>query len=94
LVLQVKDAAASRWNPNEASEPELKLRAALVKMLEGENHTNIQPFGFKIVSGPDGKYRRIDTAVIADDCAVIADHRHVMTVRSAERLYSLIAFIE
>lgn len=90
LTLQVDDLVAEQRNHTEAEEGHV--RSALVKMLE-KDHTNVQPFYSKRVYGPGGKFKEIDAAAIAPDCAVVAEQKHVMSMKGVEQLQRLIAFI-
>ena len=75
------------------------MRNKLVKMLEEENHTNVQPFCEKKVFGPkdkkdEYKFKEVDAAAIAEGCAIVAEHKHVMSIKGVEQLQRLITFIE
>jgi hypothetical protein len=97
LILQVDDAVA--WQRNHAKAEERHVRNKLVKMLEEENHTNVQPFCEKKVFGPkdkknEYKFKEVDAAAIAEGCAIVAEHKHVMSIKGVEQLQRLITFIE
>ena len=70
------------------------MRAALVKLLEEENHTNIRLFCDQEITGPDGFSSEVSAAAIADDCAVVAEYKNVLNPEGALQLVSLISSIE
>ena len=84
----------SAWQRNHIEAEERHVRSALVKMLKDEGHTNVQPVCFKRVYGPGGLSKEVDAAAIAEGCAMVAEHKHVMGSKGAEQLLKLIAFIK
>ena len=54
----------------------------------------MEPVCFKRVTGPGGKFKEIDAAAIAEGCAIVAEHKHVVGSKGAEQLRKLIAFIK
>ena len=82
------------WQQNETTAEERHVRSALVKMLEKEDHTNVQAIGFKKVYGPGDKYKDIDAAAIAEGCAMVAEHKDVMSIKGVQQLQRLITFIK
>ncbi|KAG7670019.1 hypothetical protein NADE_006263 [Nannochloris sp. 'desiccata'] len=88
----VDDVAA--WQRNHTEAEERHLRNKLVKMLQEENHTNVEPVCLKRVTGPGGKFKEIDAAAIAASCAMVAEYKHVMSIKGVQQLQRLITFIE
>jgi hypothetical protein len=82
------------WQRNHTEAEERHVRNKLVKMLEEENHTKVEPVCFKRVTGPGGKFKELDAAAVAEGCAVVAEHKHVMSIKGVEQLQRLITFIE
>ena len=48
----------------------------------------------KRVYGPGGLSKEVDAAAIAEGCALVAEHKHVMSIKGVEQLLTLIAFIK
>lgn len=65
-----------------------------MKYLEQSGHANVRPLCLKIVSGPGGRAREIDAAAIADNCAIVIEHKNLMDIEGAVQLASLVEFIE
>ncbi|KAH7623391.1 hypothetical protein NADE_002580 [Nannochloris sp. 'desiccata'] len=86
----VDDVAA--WQRSHAEAEERHVRSALVKLLQ-KDHTDVEPFCSKRVYGPGGKFKEIDAAAISSDCAMVAEHKHVMSMKGVEQLQRAIAFI-
>ena len=82
------------WQRNHTGAEERHVRNKLVKMLKDEGHTNVQPVCFKRVYGPGGLSKEVDAAAIAEGCALVAEHKHVMSIKGVEQLLRLITFIE
>ncbi|KAG7674708.1 hypothetical protein NADE_007998 [Nannochloris sp. 'desiccata'] len=89
LRKRVDDLAA--WQRSHAEAEERHVRSALVKLLQ-KDHTDVEPFSSKRVYGPGGKFKEIDAAAISPDCAMVAEHKHVMSMKGVEQLQRAIAF--
>ncbi|KAH7621183.1 hypothetical protein NADE_009231 [Nannochloris sp. 'desiccata'] len=90
LRKRVDDMAA--WQRSHAEAEERHVGSALVKLLQ-KDHTDVEPFSSKSVYGPGGKFKEIDAAAISPDCAMVAGHKHVMSMKGVEQLQRAIAFI-
>ncbi|KAH7619183.1 hypothetical protein NADE_006028 [Nannochloris sp. 'desiccata'] len=82
------------WQKNQKNCSERKLVEQAVKFLEDSGHANVRPFCLKKVTGPGSLKKEIDAAAIADNCAVVIEHKNVMDEDGAAQLADLVAFIE
>ena len=79
---------------NQSDSSERKLVDKAVKYLQQTGHANVRPLCLKIVSGPGGRAREIDAAAIADNCALVVEHKNLMDSKGADQLASVVEFIE
>ncbi len=82
------------WQKNQTSGNERMLVEQAVKFLEDSGHANVRPFCLKKVTGPGSLKKDIDAAAIADNCAVVIEHKNVMDQGGAAQLADLVTFIE
>ncbi|KAG7674380.1 hypothetical protein KSW81_000038 [Nannochloris sp. 'desiccata'] len=82
------------WQKNQTNGFEQKLVEKAVKFLEDSGRANVRPFCLKKVTGPGSLKKEIDAAAIADDCAVVIEHKNVMDEDGAAQLADLVAFID
>ncbi|KAG7669782.1 hypothetical protein KSW81_007928 [Nannochloris sp. 'desiccata'] len=82
------------WQKNQKNCSERKLVEQAVKFLEDSGHANVRPFCLKKVTGPGSLKKEIDAAAIADNCAVVIEHKNVMDEDGAAQLADLVAFID
>ena len=82
------------YQKNQIDGSERKLVEQAEKYLKENGHSNVQPFCRKKVTGADGLEREIDAAAIADNCAVVIEHKNLMDSKGAAQLASLVEFIE
>jgi hypothetical protein len=97
LLLQVDDVTS--WQRNQATADERHVLSALVNMLKDGDHSNVEPFCEKKVFGPKDnnnkyKFKEVDAAATSEGCALVAEHKHVMSIKGVEQLQRLIMFIE
>ncbi|KAG7668556.1 hypothetical protein NADE_006739 [Nannochloris sp. 'desiccata'] len=76
------------WQKNQTSGDERMLVKRAMKELE-KNHTNVRPWCKKKLTGPDGWFREVDAAAIADGCAIIVEHKNIMDSQGASQLTEL-----
>ncbi len=65
-----------------------------IKFLVDSGHANARPFCLKKLTGPGGRGLEIDAAAIADNCAVVIEHKNLMDAAGAVQLATLVDFIE
>ncbi|KAH7619699.1 hypothetical protein NADE_007987 [Nannochloris sp. 'desiccata'] len=82
------------WQKNQTNGSERKLVEQAVKFLEDSGHANVRAFCLKKVTGPGSLKKEIDAAAIADNCAVVIEHKNVMDEDGAAQLADLVAFID
>lgn len=92
LILQLEGIDA--WQKHQTDGSERMLVDQAMNYLKDGGHVNVRPFCRKIVTGPGGRDREIDAAAVADNCAVIIEHKNVMDAAGALQLLSLVNFIK
>ncbi|KAH7624994.1 hypothetical protein NADE_002214 [Nannochloris sp. 'desiccata'] len=80
------------WQKHQNSGDERMLVARAKEKLE-KNHTNVRAWCKKRVTGPDGLSREVDAAAIADNCAIVVEHKNLMDYKGAVQLVDLVSFI-
>ena len=91
LILQFESIEV--WQKNQSSGDERMLVKLAMKELE-LNHTNVRPWCKKKLTGPDGWFREVDAAAIADNCVIVVEHKNFMDKNGALQLYDLVNDIE
>jgi hypothetical protein len=82
------------WQKSQTDGDERMLVEQAMKYLEDSGHANVRPFCLKRITGPGDRAREIDAAAIADNYAVVIEHKNVMDAAGADQLASLVDFIE
>ena len=82
------------WQKNQTDGDERILVEQAMKYLEDSGHANVRPFCLKRITGPGDRARQIDAAAIADNCAVVIEHKNIMDAAGAVQLATLVKFIE
>ena len=77
-----------------SSGDERMLTAVAMKELKKTQHTNVRAWCQKKLTGPNGWYREVDAVALADNCAIVVEHKNILDKSAALQLYSLIADIE
>lgn len=78
------------WQRNQTSADERMLVGQAVKYLQDSGHDNVRPWCKKKLTGPNGWSREVDTAAIADGCAIVVEHKNLMDKNGALQLYDLV----
>ena len=91
LILQFESIEV--WQKNQSSGDERMLVKLAMKELE-LTHTNVRPWCKTKLTGPDGWFREVDAAAIADNCVIVVEHKNVMDKNGALQLYDLVNDIE
>ena len=65
-----------------------------MKYLVDSGETNVRPLGLKELTGPGGLSKQLSAGAIGDNCAVVVEHRSLMTRHGAVKLAELLSFIK
>ena len=87
-------APTKTWPKKKTWADQQLLVARAVKELQDRGHTNVRPWCKKQLTGPGGWSREVDAAAMADNCALVVEHKNSMDLDGARQLRGLVDFIK